>query len=247
MSSNRVKISFSIVSHGQGRLIVNLLSDLARLNLESYEIIVTLNIDEDENFLDNFYRLPIKIIRNKKIKGFGENHNSAFKISSGELFAVVNPDIRLTEFNYKEIYDFIIDGEFIGACGPRVISSAGEIQDSVRIFPTIMLLTKRVFRSFLGLKNNSDYQIFDAPVKVDWVAGMFVFFKRDAFFSVGGFDERYFMYYEDADICRRMKKNGWSAYLYPEFSVIHDAQRTSWKKFKYFRWHLRSIIRILLK
>lgn len=245
MKNNNVKISFSIVSHGQGFLIKNFLNDLATSGLDSYELIITLNIHENENFLNNFVNLPIKIIRNKEIKGFGENHNYAFKISQGRFFAVVNPDIRLAEFRYEKIYNFMNDNQTIGACAPKVLSSDGEIQDSARIFPTVKLLSERIIRRFFGFKNNLDYKVNDIPMRVDWLAGMFIFFNREAFLSVKGFDERYFMYYEDADICRRLKKNGWSSYLYPDVAVIHDAQRTSWKKFNYFKWHLRSIIRIL--
>lgn len=243
----RLMITFSIVSHGQGHLIENFLNDLTNIRLLSYEIILTINIKENEKFLDKYSELPIKIIRNNKIKGFGENHNSAFKLSSGQFFVIVNPDIRINNPDFKSIIDFMQKDTTIGACGPLVQSSDGEIQDSARFFPTISLLLNRIFRIFFGLRNSSDYQIINNPIKVDWLAGMFIFFKREVFSSVGGFDERYFMYYEDADICWRIKKGGWSVYLYPEITVIHDAQRTSWKKFKFFRWHLRSIIRILLK
>ncbi len=242
-----IKISFSIVSHGQGCLIENFLSDFLKNDLNSCELIITLNIEEDESFLRKYPKLPVIIIRNKLIKGFGENHNAAFKIARGHLFAIVNPDIRLTEFSYEKVYDFINDNKVIGACAPKIISSDGSAQDNARLFPTLMLLTRRVIRALFGFKNHSDYQISDIPVKVDWLAGMFIFFKREAFESVGGFDERYFMYYEDADICRRLNKSGWSLYLYPDITVVHDAQRTSWKKLKFFKWHLRSIIRILFE
>lgn len=245
MNYDDTKISFSVVSHGQGHLIKNFLSDLARFDLDSYELILTLNIYEDENFLNNFDKLPLKIIRNQRIKGFGENHNSAFKISRGQIFVVVNPDIRMVELGYEKIFNYMNNDQNIGAFAPKVLSGDGRVQDSARYFPTVHLLSRRILRRIFGLKNHPDYQILNAPVKVDWLAGMFIFFRREAFYSVKGFDERYFMYYEDADICRRLKKNGWSVYLYPSITVIHDAQRTSWKKFKFFKWHLRSIIRIL--
>lgn len=245
MNTPNIQITFSIVSHGQGDLIVNLLRDIRQSRISQYEIILTLNLHEDEGYINEFSDLPIKVIRNNEIKGFGANHNSAFDVSAGSYFIVVNPDIRLIDFDISPVLEFFESGSSVGACAPVVVSSKRTIEDSVRYYPTTLLLIKRIIRRLLKLNNAPDYVWTDSPIKVDWAAGMFVIFKREAFKSVKGFDERYFMYYEDADICKRMKHKGWNVFLHPKFTVIHDAQRASWKSLRHLKWHVSSILRVL--
>ena len=91
-----------MVSHGQGNLIRDLLSDLAGLPCHNFEVIVTLNLPENESLYAE-YDLPLKIIKNESPKGFGENHNAAFLVSEGLFFAVVNPDIRILSLDVLEL------------------------------------------------------------------------------------------------------------------------------------------------
>ena len=88
-------ISVSLVSHGHGRMLANLLADLDRLSSSKLEVLLTLNIPEDLPFTPSQFRLPIKIITNAAPKGFGTNHNAGFRASRHPLFCVLNPDIRL--------------------------------------------------------------------------------------------------------------------------------------------------------
>jgi GT2 family glycosyltransferase len=92
-------------------------------------------------------------------------------------------------------------------------------------------------------RRESDYTLDSVPIEVDWVAGMFVAFKRAAFEAVDGFDERYFMYMEDVDICRRLNEAGWLTVVQPQVSVVHAAQRASRKNVQHLRWHVASAIR----
>ena len=74
---------------------------------------------------------------------------------------------------------------------------------------------------------------------------MFMLAKRDAFREVSGFDEGYFLYYEDIDLCRRLRRAGFDICLVPSARVIHDARRTSHRSLRYLRWHLASMCRYL--
>jgi GT2 family glycosyltransferase len=85
-----------------------------------------------------------------------------------------------------------------------------------------------------------DYRWATEPIAVDWSAGMFVAYRSDAFRAVGGFDERFFMYLEDADICRRLYASGWATMLQPACPVVHAAQRRSHRNMQHLAWHLRS-------
>ena len=91
-----------------------------------------------------------------------------------------------------------------------------------------------------------DYEWQGRSQAVDWVAGMFVMFRREAFAQVQGFDDqRFFMYFEDVDICRRLKGLGWDVRVQPAVRVVHDAQRASARQLKHLWWHLTSAARYL--
>ncbi len=233
-------ITLSIVSHGQGQLIKNLLRDIAQGIDISYEIILTLNIPEDESFLREYDTLPLHIIRNVSVKGFGANHNAAFAQSHGKCFAIVNPDIRSQSLSLRPLLETLaIEG--VGACGPAVYSSDENLEDSARRFPTLW----RFFKRKVSRTRSSDYVWQKTAIQVDWLAGMFIVFNRNAYTQVGGFDERYFMYLEDTDICRRLSLAGWCVLLQPSSKVIHDAQRSSRRNLQHLFWHLCSALRFL--
>ena len=229
-----------MVSHGQGNLIRDLLSDLAGLPCHNFEVIVTLNLPENESLYAE-YDLPLKIIKNESPKGFGENHNAAFLVSEGLFFAVVNPDIRILSLDVLELLS-PFSTKNAAAVAPLVYSASGTTEDSARKFPTIFRLLKRVVLRH----RKPDYAPGNTPLLVDWVAGMFVVFRKDVFRSLGGFDDRrFFMYMEDVDICRRINKAGFNVLLNPKVSVVHLAQRASHKNLKHMRWHLVSAFRYL--
>lgn len=245
MSSNSPyseSICLSIVSHGQGRLIAPLLLEIAAGAVRCREIILTLNIPEDESFTELTPTLPIRVLRNANPKGFGANHNAAFEASSSDFFVVVNPDIRLQDFDMAPLLALLSDPAN-GLAAPAVHSSTGELQDSARQFPTLRRLVKRKLgRSSTG----PDYTLTNAPISVDWVAGMFMVMRRTTYQQIGGFDDRFFMYFEDVDLCRRLRKAKLNVVLAPQVRVIHDAQRASRRHLKHFVWHVSSAARYLL-
>jgi len=234
-----VHVTVSIVSHGSGRLLPALLSDLRRTLPPGAEVLLTFNVPEDESFLGAFGDLPLRILRNDAPKGFGANHNQAFAASRGSYFVIVNPDVRLAQSPFYALKLSLGDAS-VGACAPSVLSPQGTVEDSVRHYPTVMSLAKRVF---LG-RREVDYRG-EKIVPVDWAAGMFVMFRREAFDAVCGFDERYFMYFEDADICRRLWRRGLKVLYVPLVTVVHDARRHSHRNPQHLRWHLRSALRFL--
>jgi GT2 family glycosyltransferase len=236
-----MKYSISVVSHKSGHHLEKLFSDLSEKFPKESELILTINTPEDESYLKNAVGLPLKIIRNSIPLGFGANHNQAFAISSGDKFVIVNPDVRMACDPWC-LLDDSFDAD-TGACAPTILSSKGGIEDSIRRFPTIIELLKRVVLSI----RRPDYIAPDdlSPVVVEWAAGMFIMFDSASFREVQGFDTNYFMYLEDVDICRRLNAIGKKIVWVPKCKVIHDAQRASHKSWQYRRWHIRSMVRFL--
>ena len=235
------KIAFSIVSHGQGDLVRLLLNDLDALQDKNFEVIITLNLPEKEDFLLG-YNFEIIVLRNLLPKGFGANHNAAFLKSSCEWFAVVNPDVRIKELNLQVLLSPFKELK-VKAVAPLIFSSRGLLEDSARRFPTIFRLVKRIFLRM----QNVDYSVGEEPYQVDWVAGMFVVFRHEMYEELGGFDDlRFYMYLEDADICRRIALKHGKVVVNPKTEVIHDARRKSHKDLTHLRWHLVSAVRYLI-
>lgn len=237
------KVSFSIVSHGHRGYLIDLLSDLTSLKNLDFEVILTANVPEDTAYLADFKGLNIKLVQNVRPRGFGDNHNAAFAISSGELFVVLNPDIRIQD---KDISRFFsrTDWNNIGALAPMIVNANNEPDNNSRKFPTFLGLCVR----FLMRPKKQDY-LTEANHEyfVDWVAGMFVIFPADSFAAVRGFDPKFFMYMEDADICRRLTKNGQKIVLTTHMSAIHLAQRDSRRKLRPLYWHVKSAFKYFWK
>lgn len=234
-------VTFSIVSHGHGGMVVDLLNDLELVDEIDFEVILTLNISEENIFFPADFSFPLRIVNNVRPRGFAQNQNTAFNFSKSPFFCVLNPDVRLHSGSLTYLIS-AFSNEAVGAVGPLVLSPTLKVEDSARIFPTVLGLAVR----FIFNRRASDYDMGSSAFEVDWLAGMFVVFRRSAFIDVSGFDERFFMYLEDADICRRLLASNFSTFLVPEVKVIHAAQRASKKSMRHFIWHLRSAIHYFL-
>ncbi len=237
-SSNQLAIS--VVSHGQGTLLRHLLEDLRPVAGAGASVIVTVNIPEDESYLAGL-GYSAQVLRNSAPKGFGANHNQAFQQADCDWFAVVNPDIRCDATVFAALID-AQPGAAAGVCAPRVRSAEGRVEDSARRHPSIARIARRVWLRARGIKPGPDYALHGSvPIRVDWAAGMFLVFAASAYRAVGGFDERYFMYLEDADICRRLGQAGRDVLLLPSVDVVHDARRATGRSWQHLRWHLASL------
>lgn len=222
-------------------MVVDLLGDIQALNWpqDAYEVLLTLNTPEDSRLFSPFQtKLPLHIITNTAAKGFGANHNAAFQHSRGDTFAVVNPDVRLPRL---DLNDWLapLQQNSVAACAPLAYDSQGQLQDNARRFPSLWSLARRVLT---GVRQPS-YDPLLGPQTVDWAAGYLLLLRRDAFEQVGGFDEAYYMYMEDVDLARRLKRKGWTVLWDTQIRIIHDSQRASHRQWRHLRWHLQGAVR----
>ena len=236
------KCSLSIVSHGQFKLVKNLLSDLEKYSDYIFEIILTLNIPEQIS--TDSYKNKIVVLRNQYPIGFGKNHNNAFKKINGDFFFILNPDLRIHSFNFESFINNLTKKR-VGVLSPIVLDSNGEIEDHVREFPTF----KNLMRRFFTKKENKNNTIMNKTNIIDnkWIAGMFMAFKSIEYQKLQGFDERFYMYLEDVDICKRIIDQKLSISVDYSNKVIHDAQRDSHKKLKLFLIHCHSYFKYFIK
>jgi hypothetical protein len=232
-------ITLSVVSHGQIAMITALLQDIAaNCQQTALEVILTLNVPEALPASLDQLPYPVLILRNESPLGFGENHNRAFKHAKTPYFCVINPDIRLA----SNIFPVLIDGLQDPSCGviaPLIVNGAGAMEDSARKFPTPFKILCKVFGGCRG----QDYPVGSAPMEPDWVGGMFMVFRRDTYTLLGGFDQKFFLYYEDVDLCARMRLRGLRVVMIPGVQATHLARRSSHSSAAYSFMHIRSMIR----
>jgi len=233
------KITVSVVSHNHGEMVIALINRLLMFREVSL-IVVTINTPETFKISDD---QRIVCINNQNPKGFGANHNAAFSYCTSDYFCVLNPDIELPQNPFPFLINFMKSYP-AEITAPLVLSPNGSVEDSVRIFPT---LSRLIFKA-LGVSRN-DYQITIGMTtfEPDWFAGMFMLFRSNTYIRLNGFDESYFLYYEDVDICWRAHQLGLKIVFCPEVSVVHHAQRASRHNFHHMRWHLTSMLRYLCK
>ncbi len=233
-------ISVSVVSHGQAALVALLLEDLRRHKPSGIEVLLTLNTEEALPLDPASFPFPLTTIRNPAPRGFGSNHNSAFARARGAFFCVLNPDIRLPRDPFPALVAELQDAS-VGAAAPLILDPAGAVEASARPFPTFLGLVRKA----LGLEPQSYYDIGEKSLSPDWVAGMFVVLRREVFAAVGGFDAGYHLYYEDVDLCARLRLAGYDVRLVPAASAVHHARRQSRAELRYAFWHMRSMSRYL--
>jgi GT2 family glycosyltransferase len=236
------EITLSVVSHGQNTLVNNLLVDIQRLGLSRIALILTENIADATPLAVQGLACPVERIANTSPKGFGANHNYAFTRCRTPFFCVVNPDIRLKEDPFPRLRESV-STKAIAVAGPKVVNSAGAVEDSARRYPTLASLVLKLF----ARKPRRGYPTDHGPIEVDWVAGMFMLFASEAFRKISGFDERYFLYYEDVDLCFRLRAGGHGVVYDPRSEVIHDAQRASRRNPRLALHHVSSAARFLTR
>lgn len=198
-------------------------------NPENLQIIV-INNDEEKvgSFLDEF---NVELIEKSENIGFGKAHNLASEKAKGEYILFLNPDMKLFPETVERMLDAFSADEKTGIVGPihvREEDISEEEHFGSQKTPLSTIGAKISPRKKIGLED-----IFEA----DWVSGGAMMIKKDLFSELGGFDENYFMYFEDVDLCLQAKKKGWKAVVHPKARVFHQSGQSfsdNRKKKKYY-------------
>lgn len=227
-------ISVIIVNYNVKELLENCVNSVlqASKNL-SVEIIIVDNNSFDgsvEYINSKFSAQPcIKVIPGKINLGFAKANNVGVKASSGEYILILNPDTVLQEDTLDKSLAFYKSQPGAGAVTCKLILPNGKLDLACRrSFPTPSVAVYRV----LGLskifpksktfgKYNLTYLNENETYEVDAIVGAFMFIRKDIYERINGFDEDYFMYGEDLDLCYRIKKAGYKIFYFPETSIIH--------------------------
>jgi len=225
-----VDLSIIIVNYHHSHILDNCLESVYRtIEKIQFEVILVDNSSKDDGLEPILKRYTkIQFINNSKNLGFARANNQGAKIASGDFLLFINPDTVMIEDAIESMLDYIRSDSSIGILGPKVLNSDQTIQYSCRKFPTIWsgLFNRYSLMTRLFPKNrySRDYLMLDydhnSTRSVDWVSGCCMMMSKSTFNKANGFDENYFLFIEDVDICQVIKKRLRVVY-FPNAKIYH--------------------------
>lgn len=248
---NEIKKSIDTLKHSLGKI--------------PYEVIIVDNASSWE-ISEELISLPnIKFIKNNVNCGYGRGLNQGAKIAQGEYLLLVNPDIEFTKNSIDKLLIRIGEDPKIGVIGPQLIDEKGEVAQSISGVPSL-LQSLFVFSFIAKIWPNNPFLVKyhnltldrNKEHEVDVVSGACMLVRKSCFDEIGGFDERFFMYFEEADFCLRIKKEGYKILYVPKAKIIHlvgkSNQNKEWIKrtfeqsrFKFFKKYHGLIPAVLVE
>lgn len=228
--SSKIDISIIIVNWNTKDLLCNCIYSILKQNIKpQIEIIVVDNgsTDGSVDMVQQEFR-KVQLIKNTDNNGFASANNQGVKIARGRYLLFLNSDTILLDDTLNNIKSFADKHSKIGAIGCLVYNKDGTIQPSCMAFTSFFNILSRAFylhRIFPKSKifANADMTWFgyDEVKEIDAVKGCFIFIRHETFIAVGLFDERYFFYGEDMDLCYRLKRVGFKNLFFPSTKIIH--------------------------
>lgn len=249
-------ISISIVAYKNYDKILNVVKSINKFTIGiTKEIIIVDNTElpyKNGEMISNIEcQKDTKVISAGKNVGFGKANNLAFREAKGSYFAIINPDILLLEDSLTKIIEYMKNNSDVGAVIPKLVDKRHKLLQVYRRKITLWDIMVRYINPF-GIFNRRTYfhtmkdKDYDNPFVVPFGQGSFLVVKASIYKKVHGFDERYFMYLEDADLCRKINSVS-ELVFFPYTTVIHLWQASSHKNLKLMFMHFASMIKYFKK
>ena len=222
VSARSLDLSVSIVNTNSRELLLACLESLAPVEAE---IVVLDNASEDGSAAAVRERFPhVRVIEQEHRAGFGSNHNTVIRATTGRYVYVLNEDTTANDWSFERITEYLDAHPQVAALGPRLVYPDGRLQDSAWRFPTPLVSTMGLATlGRLGVKQSKGASV--RPV--DWVMGAALVLRREALDQVGLFDEDFFLYSEEVDLQARLRQAGWETHYFPELTVVHHESQFS--------------------
>lgn len=245
-------LTFSIVLYKNFNDVDNLLKSLQKTKYESKIIIIDNSPTKEFKKNCELYSNVIYIYNYENV-GFGAGHNIAIdyiKKFNSKFHIVLNPDIYFDNDVFPNIIQHF--AEDIGIATPKIFYSNNELQYNCRLLPSVKtlimrrILPKKIAEKF-KVKEELRFTGYNKIMEIPFIMGCFMVFDSSLFIKLNGFDKRFFMYLEDADICRRTLELKKKIIFIPNSSVYHRYERGSRKKMKLFFIHFLSMVKYFNK
>lgn len=249
-----MKFYVSIISHGHYDFIIKNLELLDILKLSNTVVIVKDNV-KDPALASFCQSNGVLYLTSPEKMGFGENNNYVYEycyseldMSADDFFLILNPDVIISANMFSEMMNIVQCSPFEFFTIDLYKDSAFKASEpSLRFFPCwkdlFNLIINKPVCSAYSKENLSNY------AQVEWASGAFLGFKSSLYQALQGFDPRYFMYYEDVDICYRAKyRFGAELHFLKDIKAVHFGAYQNRKIFsKHFRWYITSLIKFILR
>ena len=249
-------ISICVVTHNNASKILDLLKSIYEntKNL-TFQVFLVDNASSDSTVdlvKENYPQ--VKIIQLKNNKGFSYANNQILSGLNSKYHVVINPDIIFNSNVFKELSDYLQKNEDVAIITPKILSEGGSVQYLAKKEPKFKyLLSGRLKNYFKFLeKFHSEYVMKEKtdkstePFEIENCTGCFMMIKTEILKKLKGFDERFFMYFEDVDLSKRARKFG-KIIFYPKTQVVHLWERASAKNLKFLFIHIFSMIKYFSK
>lgn len=232
------EIAVVIVSYNTRELLLECLASVIESARQIPAEIITVDNDSKDGSAEAVRELypDVKIIANRVNLGFGAACNQAIKASRAPFILLLNSDARVTTESLRILYNSVALNEGCGASGCRLVDDKGCKTVNTRNFLTpfnqaleLTGITKYIGSRHLSRTYHPGAASKPADCSVDWIDGACLMLKREALDQIGLFDEQFFMYSEDEDLCMRLRKRGWSICYSDEATAVHYGGRSSVK------------------
>jgi len=229
-------LSIIIVNWNVKELILRLISSIFKYSSGlKYEIIVIDNDSKDgsidalkETFREALDKGQLKIIANNYNAGFAKANNQGWQKASGHYLLFMNPDMELMENSFEKMLNFMDSNSAYSAATCRLLYADKSLQPNIKSFPRLtdqllVILKLHHFLKFLPSLKRYLMKGFDylEEIPVDQIMGAFVFIRREAFENVGTWDESYWLWWEDVELCKRLNDAGSKIAFTPITQIIH--------------------------
>jgi N-acetylglucosaminyl-diphospho-decaprenol L-rhamnosyltransferase len=234
-----VNLSCIIVNYHNSAPLGNCLESIYRtLQNISFEVIIVDNSKDDPGMASLEQSYPeVRCIKNSTNTGFARANNQGVKSSQGKVLLFLNPDTILTDQAIEGMYDHLKSNPDIGALGPKVLNTDGSLQYSCRRFPTLMTGFFNRYSLLSRWFPDNPYSVqymmkdfnHDEVREVDWLSGCCLMIPRAIFDKANGFDENYFLFNEDVDLCRAIHQHGFKIKYFPFAKITHHISTSNSK------------------
>lgn len=198
--------------------------------------------DSFKSFLSSYQ--DVEYIDTRSNLGFGKGNNKVLPLLTSRYHCIMNPDILFTEDAFFSILNYMDENPSVGMVIPNIVDQNGKRQLVYRKEVTVFDMFIRMFCKGLFPKRIAEHTMqnkdYSKPFQVPFGQGSFLVIRTDLFKSLGGFDDRFFMYMEDADLCKRVNQVSKLMY-YPGATVIHKWEQGSHKNKTLFKYHVQSM------
>lgn len=237
-----IKLSVVVVLYNEYKLVKKTISSIYQNEINSMEVILVDNTPDNKGYEALFKKFPkVKYFHNKINSGFAGGVNFGLEKAMGEYILILTPDMYILPQTIKKTISYIEKNKDVGLVGSRLYSSPGNQEMSANFsYPNLFTLLYyynmplyKLIHSFNKEYNPNHFSASEHKkiLNTKWINGQYMLARKKALKDIRGFDERFFLYFEDVDLCKRLVENGWKVAYLPVGGVVQNGL-TNWKKTK---------------